>query len=250
MNIIYYIEKLYFWFMLYSVIGWLYEVFLFFLWKKKFINRGFLNGPYCPIYGSGSLLLLFVLGKIENPFLLFLLGALLTCTLEYLTSYIMEKMFNARWWDYSDLKFNINGRVSLLGAVAFGIFSALLIKIIHPFVSQCTDMIPIWIFHIAVILILLIFITDNIITFIGFSSFNNKLKDISAAFAKQKEGAIEKIKGTAIYSSVNNVHAAIINRLTSQQKRMIEAFPKLKSLKYNDTLTQIRNYMRDKKKKK
>lgn len=100
-----------FYFMIYSVVGWIYETTLCSITDRHFVNRGFLNGPYCPIYGSGALLDVLILGRIENPFLLFILGVLVTCSLEYLTSYVMEKLFKARWWDYSDKKFNIGGRV-------------------------------------------------------------------------------------------------------------------------------------------
>ena len=95
-----------FYFMIYSVVGWIYETTLCSITDRHFVNRGFLNGPYCPIYGSGALLDVLILGRIENPFLLFILGVLVTCSLEYLTSYVMEKLFKARWWDYSDKKFN------------------------------------------------------------------------------------------------------------------------------------------------
>lgn len=87
--------------MFYSIVGWVYESLICSVGARHFVNRGFLNGPYCPIYGFGAVFDLILLGKIENPFLLFLLGAIVTCTLEYLTSYGMEKIFHARWWDYS-----------------------------------------------------------------------------------------------------------------------------------------------------
>lgn len=131
-----------FYFMIYSVVGWIYETTLCSITDRRFVNRGFLNGPYCPIYGSGALLDVLVLGRIENPFLLFILGVLVTCSLEYLTSYVMEKLFKARWWDYSDKKFNIGGRVCLLGAVVFGLFSVVLIKLLHPAVRSLADMLP------------------------------------------------------------------------------------------------------------
>ena len=112
------VEKYMIWLFFYSVVGWIYESTLCSVRAHKFINRGFLNGPYCPIYGWGAVLDILILGKVQNPVLLFFLGAIVTCSLEYFTSYIMEKLFHARWWDYSKRKFNINGRVCLLGAVA------------------------------------------------------------------------------------------------------------------------------------
>lgn len=86
------IETWFLWLMIYSVIGWVYESTICSIGQRKLINRGFLNGPYCPIYGTGAVLVLLVLGRIQNPVLLFFAGAVLTCSLEYLTSWLMEKL--------------------------------------------------------------------------------------------------------------------------------------------------------------
>ena len=133
------IETWFLWLMIYSVIGWVYESTICSIGHRKLINRGFLNGPYCPIYGTGAVLVLLVLGRIQNPVLLFFAGAVVTCSLEYLTSWLMEKLFHARWWDYSKRKFNIGGRVCLIGAVVFGAFSVVLVLVLHPLVRSLTD---------------------------------------------------------------------------------------------------------------
>ena len=86
------VEKYIIWLFFYSVVGWIYESTLCSVRAHKFINRGFLNGPYCPIYGWGAVLDILILGKVQNPVLLFFLGAIVTCSLEYFTSYIMEKL--------------------------------------------------------------------------------------------------------------------------------------------------------------
>ena len=153
------IEKYFFWLVIYSVIGWVYESILETYRQKKLVNRGFLNGPYCPIYGSGALLDVVVLGWIENPVLLFLASAVLTCTLEYITSVILEKIFHIRWWDYNDFKFqlhgkeinmgkfNINGRICLVGAIAFGTLSIVILKVIHPIMEILTNNLSVPLFH-------------------------------------------------------------------------------------------------------
>lgn len=159
------LERYFLWFILYSAIGWIYESILCSIKERKAVNRGFFHGPYCPIYGWGAILNIIFLGKIKNLILLFFLSVLLTCTLEYVTSYVMEKMFNARWWDYSYQKFNIKGRVCLISGVVFGICSVMLIKIAHPFVAEYTQYIPqAWI-HGLVAFLCVIFTVDNIITF-------------------------------------------------------------------------------------
>ena len=133
------IETWFLWLVIYSVIGWVYESTICSIGHRKLINRGFLNGPYCPIYGTGAVLVLLVLGKIQNPVVLFFAGAVVTCSLEYFTSWLMEKLFHARWWDYSKRKFNIGGRVCLIGAVVFGACSVVLIKFLHPLIKGLTD---------------------------------------------------------------------------------------------------------------
>ena len=120
------LEQWFLWFVLYSFIGWMYESILCSVAGKKLVNRGFLNGPVCPVYGTGAVAVVFVLSPLKDePLALFLTSALLTTSLEYLTSWAMEKLFHARWWDYSKRFLNIHGRVCLRGFVAFGAMSAL-----------------------------------------------------------------------------------------------------------------------------
>ena len=133
------------WFVAYSFMGWVYESIICSIAQKKFINRGFLNGPLCPVYGFGALVCILLLyQRIEDPVALFFMGMLLTCAVEYVTAVLLEKLFQAKWWDYSNRRFNLNGRVCLLGALVFGILSVLLVKIIHPQVAALTAQVPEW----------------------------------------------------------------------------------------------------------
>ena len=118
----------YFYFIVYSVAGWLCEDVYVGIGKKKLVNRGFLYGPYCPIYGFGALIVLYPLMMLgDHPVLVFFGGMVLTSVLEYFTSWIMEKLFHERWWDYSTYRFNINGRVCLLNSVLFGLMSLIVV---------------------------------------------------------------------------------------------------------------------------
>lgn len=124
-------------FLLYSILGYIIEVISVSIHAKKLVfNRGFLIGPYLPIYGFGSLIMVLFLTRYENDLLaLFVMSAFLCTLLEYVTSLIMEKIFQLRWWDYSDRKFNINGRVCLDNALLFGLGGILVVKVIHPALS-------------------------------------------------------------------------------------------------------------------
>ncbi len=170
-------DNLFLCFMSYSIMGWIYETAYCSLRAGQFVNRGFLIGPYCIIYGFGALFLILFLRKRENPIELFIFGSAITCTMEYISSYLLERMFNARWWDYSDKLLNINGRVCLLGAVAFGTFSVLLIKVIHPIVSSRIEFAPKSIKRIAVSVLLIVFVTDICFTLNGLAELSNTSAD-------------------------------------------------------------------------
>lgn len=239
--------KIIIWFMVYSIIGWMYETLICSVSAKKFLNRGFLNGPYCPIYGFGAIFDILILGKIKNIFLLFIRGVIITCSLEYLTSYIMEKLFHARWWDYSDRKFNINGRVCLLGAIVFGIFSVILIKIIHPTIMYFTDMLPKGKLYFATALFTGIFIFDIIVTISGFSNFNKKLVSFSKTIEEKKTELTNKIHTTSAHNIMNSIYENYVNKMNNQQSRMIKAFPKLHSTTCDNLLMEIKKVIHKKK---
>ena len=118
----------------YSTLGWCGEMLYCSIPKGKLCEkRGFLNGFLCPIYGHGALLVLYALhGGFQNPFLTFFFGAIVTSILEYFTSWLMEKLFHMRWWDYSHYKFQINGRVCLLNSTCFGLACVLLCHLVQP----------------------------------------------------------------------------------------------------------------------
>lgn len=103
-------------FFIYSLIGWLMEVLLTLYNEHKFVNRGFLLGPCCPIYGFGCIILYLLLKPYTNNVIVLFILTLFTCSvIEYITSYFMEKIFHLRWWDYSNLKYNLNGRICQIG---------------------------------------------------------------------------------------------------------------------------------------
>lgn len=130
------IRKIIIMFMLYSVIGWISEMIYCYIYDRSFTNRGFLCGPLCPIYACGALFIVFTLSNFKyNPVIIFFLGMIGCSIIEYLTSFLMEKLFNAKWWDYSNYKYNIKGRICLLNSIIFGIGSVIIIYLIQPMVE-------------------------------------------------------------------------------------------------------------------
>ena len=119
-------------FLTYSCIGWFMEVVVSVQMHHRPSNRGFLIGPLCPIYGAGALVMTFLLRNTENIIEIFIVSIVAATVLEYGTSYVMEKLFRVRWWDYSHEKFNINGRVCLKMLLAFGIMGVIVTRITNP----------------------------------------------------------------------------------------------------------------------
>lgn len=116
-----------------ACLGWLMEVICKAIQFRRFINRGFLIGPYCPIYGFGAVLITALLSwHAQSPWAVFVLAMVIAGTLEYVTSYAMEKLFHARWWDYSHRHFNLNGRVCANTLIPFGVMGLIMIYWFKP----------------------------------------------------------------------------------------------------------------------
>ncbi len=169
--------EMYIWiFFTYSFLGWLMESVGSIFKEKKFVNRGFLIGPYCPVYGTGVVLISFLLKKYTNDIpALFFLSTLICGTLEYATSYFMEKLFNARWWDYSKNKFNINGRICLETLIPFGVAGTTIICIINPFFVNIYSMLPEIALKIVAYSLSVIYIIDSVISFKIILSFKKEI---------------------------------------------------------------------------
>lgn len=133
-NIIKYILMFFF----YSFAGWCLESIYCSIGEKRLINRGFLTGPLCPIYGTASLVLIVLIYNPfkDNPLAVFMLGIILCDVVEYLTSYLMEKLFAARWWDYNYELLNIRGRICLKHSLYWGVISIIFVKVLHPAVEN------------------------------------------------------------------------------------------------------------------
>ncbi|CDG01729.1 Putative membrane protein [Clostridium chauvoei JF4335] len=156
------------WFYIYSFLGWICETIYCSIPAKKFVKRGMIKGPICPIYGFGALFVITLLDKYRgNIFIIFILGLIMTSILEFFTSFCLEKVFNRKWWDYSKNKLNIKGRVCLLNSTMFGSLSVCLIEFIHPMISMIIIEVPIYLLNKITRGILAIFIIDTGLTFLN-----------------------------------------------------------------------------------
>ncbi|MBS5777997.1 MAG: putative ABC transporter permease [Acholeplasma sp.] len=201
---------------MYSVIGWFVEVTYVYIGTKKFSNRGFLIGPYIPIYGYSALIMALYLTQYkDNPLTVFLLAIFICTFIEYMISFNMKKLFNARWWDYSNSKFNINGRVCLKNGLGFGFLSLLLIYLINPWLVNLLGKLNPKLLIIISVICLVIFVFDFITSLIVTFDIKNKIKKFdSDSTTEIRELINEKIKKKLL------------------KRRVLNAFPRVKFLKF------------------
>jgi len=201
-------------FFIYSFFGWSIETIGEYIKSKKFVNRGFLLGPICPVYGFGAIFITLFLSQYKYDwFVVFGLSAILCGSLEYFTSYIMEKLFKSRWWDYSNFKYNINGRVCLEVIALFAIAGILIIDFLNPLfekfiISNISDRAK----DIITSITCSLFFVDVILSF----NIMNKIKDIKSSATKQLKDNTEEIS--------IKVRETIMEK-SAVYRRILEAFP-------------------------
>ena len=163
-------------FFIYSFLGWVLEVFTVYFSSHKWVNRGFLIGPVCPIYGFGGLFVVLFLSRYRHDLLvLFIMSSVLCSVLEYLTSYFLEKIFKARWWDYSKKPFNINGRIALTTSLAFGVLGTIIALYINPLFLNLISFIPRKIMITLTTILTIVFLIDAALTFNVMFQIKNQL---------------------------------------------------------------------------
>ncbi|MBO8436673.1 MAG: hypothetical protein IAA97_06815 [Spirochaetes bacterium] len=175
-------------FFIYSVLGYISEVIYCSIPQRRFVNRGFLYGPYLPIYGFGSLIVTVLLDPLgEYPVAVFVLAFILTSCLEYFTSWLLEKLFSVKLWDYSKHKVNINGRVCLLNSTLFGIMGLCCEYLVQPFVDELIALIPDDICHIIAMAIVALVASDTAISVAKMKAFKDTLARIRALRSEAEE---------------------------------------------------------------
>ncbi len=226
----------------YAILGYLVEIIFCSIHEKKIVvNRGFLIGPYLPIYGFGAIIIIYMLDRYKNDLVaLFVMGAVICSIVEYFASLIMEKLFKIRWWDYSHMKLNLNGRICLSNSVLFGLGGLLIVEIINPaYIKVLTHLPNLWIYILGItfgLIFIIDFITSIVILVqlkLNSNMFMNK--DATEEIRKKVKESLEK-------------RPFFISRI-------LRAFPKItlindKQVKeFNDFIERIREERKKKKKK-
>lgn len=249
---------------IYSCAGWVLESVCKTIAQKKFVNSGFLYGPICPIYGFGAIIMILCLSSLkENPILLFIAAFFLLSIWEYIVGVLLEKIFKTKYWDYSDIKFNIKGRICLKNSIYWGLLGVGFIYFIHNFVKKYVMMIPIDILLYSNISIGILIIIDLIVSIKSITNLENaigKLNELSDTIKDKLEELKElkdKTKRKILkneQNTIENIEKAINELKLAQAKlklkmyrkanRLKKAFPSIKS----ETITNLLNQKIDLKK--
>ncbi len=252
-------------FIIYAFLGWCSEVAFAAVNKGKFVNRGFLNGPVCPIYGVGMLIVVLCLWNLrDRPLLLFLGSALLTTALEFVTGFVLERFFHDKWWDYSDMPFNIKGYVCLKFTILWGLAASFIIGAIHRFIYMLIEKTPFVLGAILLAVFSAAFIADFIVTLTALVKLPKKLKAMAEAeralravsdkigenisdttiaakekgeaLAEENKPRLEELK--AEYEKKKKEFSAMLER-NFVQRRIFKAFPNLKNGRYKAIFDRI-----------
>lgn len=209
-------------FLLFCVLGYLAEMTMCAIVDRKITNRGFLCGPVIPIYGVGSIALIWLLTPFkDHPLLIFILGVVITTIIEYITSYLLEKIFHNKWWDYSNNKYNINGRICLLNSLLFGIGALVVIYFANPWISEFLLQIKDSFLITFSIIFFLIFIFDIVYSCIVAYSLRNRIIIVE----NLKNEKLSKIPG--LLEQMLTKRLKNVKGIKKYPSRLLKAFPNL-----------------------
>lgn len=253
-------------FFLFGFVGWVCESVFCSINEKKLVNRGFLNGPLCPVYSFGGLAVVYLLAPWQNNIpVLFVFGTIVTSAIEYITSWVLEKLFATKWWDYSEEKYNINGRVCLKFSILFGLLSVVAVRLLHPPFVALMRAIPAgakpWIAWVCILL----FLADCVFTVWGILEMNGTLarlkkasEELGAKLEAMQGGGFQTLqerlerfwedtteKATGFRKSLEDMiekqnESKKQGARKLQFRRLSRAFPKMRSVKYAEQMAELK----------
>lgn len=279
-------QQLLWYFYAYAFLGWCSEVAFAAVRKGQFVNRGFLNGPICPVYGVGLVAVIGVLAPVQNQLWLLYLGAVvLTTAIELVTGFAMEKLFHQRWWDYSRVPLNLGGYVCLPFSLIWGVACVVIVRWLHPLVQTGVELIPPMVGPLALALFSATLILDVCVTVAKVIKLDQKLRQIDelatalrlpseelgklisgGALAMKAEseltGDFLQHKGEqtreAFHTADEKARAELriryveaVHRLGLEDRRLLKAFPRLRSVRHPAALEAVRerlSHIRDSRK--
>lgn len=242
-------------FMVYSFLGWGMESVVRSICERKIINTGFLKGPFCPIYGIGAIIMFLFLDGFENkPILLFCIAIIILTAWEYLVGVLLEKLFHTKYWDYSNHKFNFQGRICLTNSICWGILGVLFVKYIHPFIQNVIAKVDKTILNYVIVILFTVFLVDMITSIINvktmrttlekIENINKEIKEKLKEIRKLKKEKDEKEKLTTmeniqqVVDTLKKKRNRTILRLYKNVYRLKKAFPAINTNEITEILNQ------------
>ncbi len=250
MNI--YIFELITYFSIYSFLGWIMESIVRSIAEKKIINTGFLNGPFCPIYGFGAIIMLVLLQRFAINWVILFFASIIILTLwEYAVGVLLEKIFKTKYWDYSDQKFNFQGRICLTNSICWGILGVLFIYYIHPFIEMLIGYVDVLTLKIVISIFMILFTIDFIISVVKvknikatldkIENLNQQIKEKLQEIKKtDKSNKLEKLSKSenvqTIVEELKKKRDRILRRLYRRVYRLKKAFPVINTKEISEVL--------------
>lgn len=255
---------------IYSFLGWCIESTIVSVSKRKLTNRGFLTGPFLPIYGFGAIsILLSTLWVRGNILLVYVCGMIAATCLEYVTGVLMEQIFCMRYWDYSDKKFNVNGYICLKSSLFWGVLSVVLVCVVHVPISAFLKSVPVWLLNLSLVILMSLCVIDavfafkNALDFGKLLAYETKLRKELAELTGHISDMKRKWAGKATEKQIRYIARQerklkkLISELNLVKSRIwrfnmswLKSFPSATSAKFSEVLEETKIHINIKKKSK
>jgi len=238
-------------FIIYSFLGWIIEVIYHLFTQKKFVNRGFLHGPLCPIYG-GTAVLVILLVKIfgESFYTIFLVGVSAGSLMELITGYILEILFNTKWWDYSKEKLNFKGYICLRFSLIWGFFALVFILIINPKFSKLTYWTMNNLGEVFYNILLIALVVDIVLTINSLIAFKKVFTELQEVLLETRENMDKLMERTLNIESKNHIRQRIsylgelkerlARRVSIRHRSMLRAYPHITSKRFGTAIDEVK----------
>lgn len=224
-------DNIIFYFIIYSFLGWCLESIYKTIIFKRPTNSGFLYGPFCPMYGIGAVLMIELSKLSNNIFVIFLISFVFFTIWEYVVAVVLEGIFKTKYWDYSDLKFNFQGRVCLKNSLYWGILGVLLIFVIHPAIEEATNIISDDVLFYVQIILCLVIVIDSIVTICRIMIIDKKIRQVFEIGEVIKEKIMELKKHAEEENYKENIQKIVSELRVKQDKLKVKVYKRIVRLK-------------------
>ena len=231
-----------FYFMTFAFLGWILEVSFAAVKSGRFVNRGFCNGPVCPIYGAGVAVIYAALGALRDTWvLLFLASILVTSAIELVTGFLMDKLFHTKWWDYSGKKFNIGGYICLRFSLIWGLLCMGVVKLLFPLFDGLYGLLG---EHVVVVLEIVFFavlLVDFAVSVASVIGLNRRLGALDKIAEELHRGS-DSLGGHVYRGTValEEQYTKLASKAQRMARRILDAFPTMSSMRHNEQLALLR----------